>query len=120
VDKSTTYKASDRRVYDGAPCSDMKRELDHTAMLRERMKQIDSTACCTYFPAEGKYLVFINSNILENRNLVGPPRLLTGHFHDDEQEALTEAIRVLETVSESDSDPTVYDDYVYGENESKD
>lgn len=30
-------------------------------------------ASCTYFPCEGKYLIFMNSNILENPDLEGPP-----------------------------------------------
>ena len=51
----TTYMASDRRVYNGAPCSDMQREWDHTKYLETRMKQADPTARCTYFPMEGKY-----------------------------------------------------------------
>ena len=92
----TTYRATDRRVYNGAPCSDMSREWAHTDALEKRMKQADPTASCTYFPMEGKFLVFINSNLLENPGLVGPPRELTGNFHADKQEALIEAIFVLE------------------------
>ena len=29
----STYQASDRRVYNGAPCSDMQREWNHTNNL---------------------------------------------------------------------------------------
>jgi len=92
----TTYRANDRRVYYGAPCSDMQKEWNHTDALVARMKRADKTASCTYFPAEAKYLVFTNSNILENPNLVGPPRELTGVFHSNKQLALIEAIKVLE------------------------
>ena len=93
--KLETYHATDRRVYNGALCSDMTRERNHTRALEKRMMDADPTASCTYFPMEGKYLVFINSNILENPNLVGPPRALTGNFHSDKQEALIEAIKIL-------------------------
>lgn len=92
----TTHKASDRRVYDGAPCSDMDREWSHTDGLEKRLLAADPTAAVTYFPMEGKYLAFTNTNILENPHLEGPPRILTGVFHVEKQEALIEAIRVLE------------------------
>ena len=96
----TTYRARDRRVYDGAPCSDMSREWKHTDYLEARMKRADPTAGCCYFPVKGKYLVFTNSNILENPDLVGPPQILTNNFHLDKQEALIEAIEILEARSD--------------------
>lgn len=92
----TTYTATDRRVYNGAMCSDMTREFERTAQLVRRMKKADPTARCTYFPMEGKFLVFTNSNVLENPDLVGPPKELTGNFHCNKQEALIEAIKLLE------------------------
>ena len=92
----TTYRASDRRVYNGAGCSDMEREWARTDYLIKRMKKADPTASCTYFPLEGKHLVFINSNLLENPNLEGPPQELTGNMHSNKQEALIEAIKILE------------------------
>lgn len=95
-DDLTTYRARDRRVYYGAPCSDMEREWDHTYALERRMKIADRTARCTYFPTEGKHMVFTNSNCLENHDLKGPPVELTGKFHTEKQEALIEAIRILE------------------------
>lgn len=98
----STYRATDRRVYNGAPCSDMAREWAHTDALEKRMKQADPTASCTYFPVEGKFMVFINSNILENPDLEGPPRELTGNFHEDKQVALIEAIQELEGTEEVD------------------
>lgn len=91
----TTYRATDRRVYNGCPCTDMAREWNHTDNLGKMLKQLDPTASCTYFPMEGKFLVFTNSNMLENPDLVGPPRELTGVFHCDKQEALIEAINRL-------------------------
>lgn len=91
-----TYQATDRRVYNGAPCSDMARQWKRTDDLVAWMKHLDKTARCTYFPVEGKYLVFVNSNILKNPDLIGPPRELTGNMHDDIQGALIEAIEVLE------------------------
>jgi len=97
--KLETYYATDRRVYNGALCSDMTREHNHTKNLERHLKAIDPTASCSYFPMEGKFLVFTNSNILENPNLVGPPRELTGNFHLYKQEALIEAIKVLERES---------------------
>lgn len=83
----TTYRASDRRIYNGAPCSDMQREWDHTRKLVERMQKAEPTARCVYFPMEAKYLVFVNSRML---------RELTGNFHEDKQLALIEAIQILE------------------------
>lgn len=64
--------------------------------LEKRMLKADPTASCTYFPMEGKYLVFTNSNILQNPDLVGPPIELTGNMHVCKQEALIEAIKILE------------------------
>jgi hypothetical protein len=90
------YYASDRRVYYGAPCSDMQRELDREEALFKKMRTLDRTSSCTYFPVEGKHLVFTNSNLLENPDLQGPPRELTGNFHTCRQQALIEAITVLE------------------------
>lgn len=49
----------------------------------------------------GKYLVFTNTNILENPDLKGPPQQLTGRFHVELQEALIEAIQILESRVES-------------------
>lgn len=91
-----TYRASDRRCYNGAMCSDLQREANHTKALEKRMKEIDRTAGVCYFPVEGKYLAFTNSNILENPDLEGPPKILTGNFFVDKQAAIIEAIKVLE------------------------
>lgn len=99
-----TYRASDRRVYNGALCTDMARELNHTKDLEKRMYKADPTSGCTYFPLENKYLVFTNSNILQNPNLVGPPVILTGNFHANKQEALIEAIQILESKQEQKHD----------------
>ena len=89
------YHAKDRRLYNGAPCSDLQKEWDNTTALEKQMKQLDSTTSCTYFPLEAKYLVFTNSNLLENLNLTGPPKELTGNMHTSKQRALIEAIHKL-------------------------
>lgn len=89
------YFASDRRVYDGALCSDMKRERNHTVMLEKRMKEADPTAQCTYFPVEEQWLVFTRPNP------EGAPRPLTDNFHEKKQLALIEAIQILEERNES-------------------
>jgi len=78
------YRASDRRVYNGCPCSDIAREWAHTDALEKRMKAVDPTARCTYFPAEAEYLVFLGFHPLTN------------NFHANKQEALIEAILILE------------------------
>jgi len=91
----TTYRASDRRIYNGAYCSDMSKEHNHTVSLIRRMKLADSTARCVYFPMEDKFLVFTNSNCLTHPDLVGPPEILTNNFHSNNQEAIIEAITVL-------------------------
>ncbi|MDY6959342.1 MAG: hypothetical protein SVK08_09315, partial [Halobacteriota archaeon] len=63
----TTYRASDRRVYNGATCSDMAREWAHTDALMKRMKEANPDASCTYFPAEGKYMTFLSHKPITNR-----------------------------------------------------
>ena len=77
------YYASDRRVYNGALCSDMKKEIAHTAALLKEMKQAEPAASCVYFPMEDKYMVFVNNKVL------------TGRFHSCKQRALIEAIKLL-------------------------
>lgn len=93
-----TYRASDRRVYDGALCSDMQSEFDHTEALYNRMVLAEPTARCTYFPMESGYMVFTNANILDS-NHKGAPHILTGVMHKDKQMALIEAIKVLEKLN---------------------
>lgn len=82
------YIASDRRVYSGALCTDMQREFDNKKNLEDYLKKIEPNAHCTYFPAEGKYMIFIN---VEN----SAPKILTNNFHEDKQDALLEAIHFL-------------------------
>jgi hypothetical protein len=86
----TTYHATDRRVYNGAFCSDMQREADHVRMLEARLKAADSTASVTYFPVEGKYLAFHYPK--PGRG----PREVSGIFRVNRQLALIEAIEILE------------------------
>lgn len=92
------YIATDRRCYNGCGCSDLEKERNNTKYLEERMKKAESLSGCTYFPMEGKYLVFTNCSkdpkvMME---LVGPPQVLTGNFHENKQDALIEAITILE------------------------
>ena len=98
----TNYQATDRRVYNGCPSSDMSKQWKHTDDLTKRMQKADPTAGCTYFPVEGKYLVFTNSkgslSWEEYTELEGPPKELTGKMHYDKQDALIEAIKILEEV----------------------
>jgi hypothetical protein len=65
---------------------------EKTKDLIDRMKKADKTASCTYFPMEGKYLTFINSGV----DAIGPPKILTGIFHENKYAALIEAIEILE------------------------
>jgi len=85
-----TYHATDRRVYDGAYCSDMQREADHVKKLEARLKAADSTARVTYFPAEDKYMAFHYPTPGKG------PRAVSGIFRSNYQLALIEAIELLE------------------------
>lgn len=94
----TKYTATDRRVYNGALCSDMKKEADHLKYLEERLLQVDPTARVTFFPGAGPdygYRVVTNAD-LYNPNHKGIPIPVTGNFHWNKQDALIEAIEVLE------------------------
>jgi hypothetical protein len=55
----TPYRATDRRVYQGSPCSDMRREFETGRKLMEVLKQIEPRAVSTYFPMEGFHLISI-------------------------------------------------------------
>jgi len=93
------YHARDRRVYNGALCTDMQKEADRIKYLEERLKKADHTARVTFFPAPGPdygYLVSTNANLLDP-NHKGVPKDVTGNFHWDKQDALIEAIEVLES-----------------------
>ena len=82
----TTYRATDRRCYNGALCSDLKKELDCTKFLVACMKELEPTAKAMYFPVEKAYLVFTHT-----------VNILTDNFWWNKQEALVEAINVLES-----------------------
>jgi len=82
----TTYRATDRRVYNGAFCSDMKRESDHTKALEKRMRKADPTTYVAYFPMQDAYLAFIGDD----------SKILSNNFHTSKQVALIEAIEMLE------------------------
>jgi hypothetical protein len=94
MESLTTYRARDRRVYNGAFCSDMQREANHTKNLEDRMKRADPSASCVYFPGNSPtgYLVFINTMTI-----------LTNNFHVNKQEALIEAITILENKHNTDT-----------------
>ena len=97
------YRAADRRVYDGAPCSDMAREWANEDMLVKRLEAADRTASVTYFPVEGKWLAFTNTGLLKFPDLIGPPKVLTDRFHVSRQACLIEAIQVLEARNNNNS-----------------
>lgn len=78
------YYARDRRVYDGALSTDMQKEADHTRSLFERLKKTAPETTCVYFPGEERWMTFLNY------------RPITGNFHNHKQEALIEAIKLLE------------------------
>jgi hypothetical protein len=81
-----TYYATDRRVYNGALCSDMQRQEDHTEALLARLVELEPDAFCTYFPMEGKWNVSRSSDY---KSII--PSLVYG-----KQEAIITAIRILE------------------------
>ena len=47
------YVATDRRCYNGAPCSDLQREWDTIDKLTDLVKK--NGGHITYFPVEGKF-----------------------------------------------------------------
>jgi len=49
---NTYHTATDRRVYNGALCSDMQREKDSIQALKDKLPK---NHLCTYFPTEGKW-----------------------------------------------------------------
>lgn len=79
----TAYYATDRRCYDGAPSSDLKKERDNVNKLVAAMTKLDPDARCVYFPGEGKYMIF-----------VGNTQLLP-KMYECKQQALVEAIYIL-------------------------
>lgn len=80
------YYAYDRRCYDGAPCSDLQRELDRTVALEKRMKEADPLAFVTYFPVEEKWQTGTSEKY----------QPITGKSFYCKQMALIDAIEFLE------------------------
>jgi hypothetical protein len=80
------YYATDRRVYDGVLCSDMRREFEHSLKLAMKLRSLGGI--CTDFPVEQAYMVFVDC------------KPLTDCFHSRKQEALIEAILLLESNQE--------------------
>lgn len=59
----TLHRATDRRVYNGAPCSDMQREWNSRQEAKDYLKSLGVHV--TYFPAGEFYVGFDErSNIL--------------------------------------------------------
>lgn len=54
------HRATDRRMYNGCPSSDLKKELKSIKQLKKVLSEIHPNACVTYFPVEGKYMGFVN------------------------------------------------------------
>jgi len=81
-----TYYATDRRVYNGALCSDMQRQQDHTNALLAKLVELEPDAFCTYFPQEDKWDVSRRSDY---KSII--PSLIAG-----KQEAIIAAIEILE------------------------
>lgn len=77
------HYATDRRCYDGAFCSDLQKEIDSVANLEKNIKAACPGFSCTYFPAEGKYMAFVDR------------RPLTGEFVTDRGHCLLQAWRML-------------------------
>ena len=77
------YYATDMRVYDGCPSSDLQRQYDNTDRLYKLMQKIEPLATCCYFPVEGKYMTFRDH------------KPITDVFHSCKQQTLIEAIQVL-------------------------
>lgn len=72
---NTWHIATARRVYNGAPCSDMQKELDSVAALQS--KAVRFNAYTIYFPMENKWSVWIGNKQVSK-------------FHTEEGDALVE------------------------------
>jgi hypothetical protein len=53
------------RCYNGCPDSQLQNLLDKKSEARKRLKQIRQDARCCYFPAEGKWQVFVGNTMVE-------------------------------------------------------
>ena len=47
------YYATDRRIYNGAPCSDMRRQWNREEEILKELRRLEPRAWMTYFPQEG-------------------------------------------------------------------
>ena len=60
----TLYRASDRRCYNGAFCSGMRREIDSLANAKKKLKELHPDLSLTWFPAGDFYVGFLGTRIL--------------------------------------------------------
>lgn len=79
MERPIPHHATDRRCYNGALCSDLQREIDSEKDIAAQIKAVEPKFSCTYFPAEGKYMTFVDHKPLTNK------------FHQDRGDALLEA-----------------------------
>ena len=49
------HYARDRRCYNGAPCTDLKREWDSRDNIRAQLQAVEPEFRTVYFPVEGKH-----------------------------------------------------------------
>lgn len=79
MERPTLHRATDRRCYNEAMCSNLQREVDSEKEILRQLKKVEPEFSCTYFPMEKKYLTFIKY------------RTLTDNFHSSLGEAILEA-----------------------------
>ena len=53
------HYATDKRVYNGAPSSDLYHQWKHEAALMAELKKLEPNAVRTYFPADCYHLISI-------------------------------------------------------------
>ena len=89
--RPTLHYASDRRCYNGAMCSDLKREWDSRDRIRAQLVAVEPTFSTLYFPMEGKYSGWITHEVdTELYGVVPRHKEITG-MHEDVGDALLEA-----------------------------
>lgn len=81
------HRATDRRCYDGACCSDLQRELDSVDELVKELQALGGSVC--YFPAGGHWMAFKGY------------RLLNELEYSEKGDACVAGIEILEQESEA-------------------
>jgi len=61
ITRPTLHYATDRRCYNGAPCSDLKREWDSRDNIRKQIQAVEPEFHTTYFPAQAMHSGWIKS-----------------------------------------------------------